>query len=122
MKIKVLTSDNFRRKAKRLLKKYRSLKEELRILETQLSENPELGTSLGQDCYKIKVAVQSKGKGKSGGLRIITHVVVRVQKKSDDTAVVGLLTIYDKSEYENIADKELAKLVSEVKDEINYDN
>jgi mRNA-degrading endonuclease RelE of RelBE toxin-antitoxin system len=62
MKIKVITSENFRKKAKRLLKKYRSLKTELRDLEQQLLENPESGIPLGHGCYKIKVAVQSKGK------------------------------------------------------------
>jgi mRNA-degrading endonuclease RelE of RelBE toxin-antitoxin system len=118
MKIKVITSENFRKKAKRLLKKYRSLKTELQILEKQLLENPELGTFLGRDCYKIRVAVQSKGKGKSGGVRIITHVVVRIKQNSENIKIVGLVTIYDKSEYESITDKEILALITEIEQEI----
>lgn len=118
MKIKVLTSKNFRNKAKRLLKKYNSLKSELQDLEKQLYENPELGTSLGNDCFKIKLAVKSKGKGKSGGVRIITNVVIRIKQKEENTKIVGLITIYDKSEYENISDYELKLLLIELDDEL----
>jgi len=119
MKIKVITSENFRKKAKRLLKKYRSLKTELQNLETQLMENPELGVLLDNDCYKIRIAIESKGKGKSGGARVITHVVIRVNQDSDETKIVGLVTIYDKSEYDDISDSELIKLVNEIKIEID---
>ncbi len=119
MKIKVVTSENFRKKAKRLLKKYHSLKSELQDLEKQLLENPELGIFLGNDCFKIKLAVQSKGKGKSGGVRIITHIIVRIKQNEGDTKIVGLLTIYDKSEYESITDNEIKDVVSEIEMEIN---
>ena len=70
----------------------------------ELKSNPVAGTSLGDDCYKIRVAIASKNKGKSGGARIITYIVV------DDTAVF-LLTIYDKSELDNISDKELKTMI-----------
>jgi len=119
MKIKVLTSKNFRNKAKRLLKKYISLKSELQDLEKLLLENPENGISLGNDCYKIKLSVKSKGKGKSGGVRVITNVIVRIQQNSENIKIVGLLTIFDKSEYENISDTEILHLISELKEEIS---
>ena len=41
----------------------------------ELSENPILGTSLGDNCYKVRVAIKSKGKGKSGGARVITYII-----------------------------------------------
>ena len=69
-----------------------------------MCENPNLGTAIGKDCYKICVAITSKGKGKSGGARIITYV--RVVKKN-----VFLLDIYDKSEQANISDKEMLFLI-----------
>jgi len=123
MRIKVITSENFRKKAKRLLKKYRSLKTDLLILEQQLLMNPELGTSIGRDCYKIRVAVQSKGKGKSEGVRVITHIVIRVSQKNDNEKIVGLVTIYDKSEFDSITDSNLIELVNEIEQEIfNVDN
>jgi hypothetical protein len=94
----------FEKQAKRLIKKYTSLKKELLKLINELKENPEQGTAIGKNCFKIRIAIASKGKGKSGGARIITNFVI-----SDNT--VYLLSIYDKSEKENITDKELEELL-----------
>ncbi|MCX6146320.1 MAG: hypothetical protein NTW25_03600, partial [Candidatus Kapabacteria bacterium] len=112
MKTKVLTSLNFRRRAKKLLKKYNSLKNDLKDLIVKLNNNPTLGVSLGNNCYKIRLAVQSKGKGKSGGVRIISHLLYNVNLNNDSKIVV-LLTIYDKSEFESILDKDIIKLLTE---------
>jgi len=65
------------------------------------------------------LAVKSKGKGKSGGVRVITNVIVRIQQNSENIKIVGLLTIFDKSEYENISDTEILHLISELKEEIS---
>lgn len=62
---------------------------------------------MGQDCYKIRLAVKSKGKGKSGGARIITYVVT-------DNEEVILLTIYDKQVRGTISEKELKELLDEL--------
>jgi len=70
----------------------------------ELVENPTLGTPIGKDCYKLRIAITSKGKGKSGGSRMITYV--RIVKKT-----VFLMDIYDKSEQANISDKELLMLI-----------
>jgi len=96
---------SFERDAKALLKKYTSLRQELATLGEELQENPTLGTPLGQDCYKIRLAIKSKGKGKSGGSRIITYVVT-------DNEEVILLTIYDKQVKDNISEKELKELLA----------
>jgi len=118
MKIKIITSKNFRNKAKRLLKKYASLKTELLELEEQLYETPEFGIPLGNDCYKIKLGVKSKEKGKSGGIRIITNVIVKINVNKENLKIVGLITIFDKSEYENISDIELKSLITDIEDEL----
>lgn len=70
----------------------------------ELAENPQMGTPIGKDCYKIRVAVTSKGKGKSSGARLITYVRI-IQKR------VFLLDIYDKSDQINITDKEQKMLI-----------
>lgn len=70
----------------------------------ELEENPKLGTPIGKDCYKIRIAVTSKGKGKSGGARIITYV--RIQNNT-----IFLMDIYDKSDQATISDKELLWLI-----------
>lgn len=108
MTYKVDTIANFRKEAKKLSKKYPSLKAELQQLGIQLSQTPDLGTSLGNNCYKIRLAITSKGKGKSGGARIITHFYI-----SGDT--VFLLSIYDKSNKENVSNKELSGLLKKIK-------
>ncbi|MBD1434227.1 type II toxin-antitoxin system RelE/ParE family toxin [Sphingobacterium sp. DN00404] len=97
----------FERQAKKLIKKYPSLKSEFLALIQELKGNPVQGTALGKSCYKIRLSIKSKGKGKSGGARIITNFVV-----ANDT--VYLLSVYDKSDKENISDKELDELLLSV--------
>ena len=104
MSFKIIATENFERKLKKLAKKYRSLKNDLLPLISELSEAPTTGTPLGKDCYKIRLAITSKGKGKSGGARLITYV--RVHNET-----VFLLDIYDKSERDTISDKELMALI-----------
>jgi mRNA-degrading endonuclease RelE of RelBE toxin-antitoxin system len=107
MNYNVLPIPPFDRQLKRLSKKYPSLKQEFFELIENLEKNPEQGTSLGKNCYKIRLAISSKGKGKSGGARVITNFVI-----ADET--VYLLSIYDKSEKENLTNKELDELLAEV--------
>ena len=104
MNFKVVPSQRFQRAAKPLLKKYPSLKNELRILGKSLAESPEQGTSLGKNCYKTRLAIQSKGKGKSGGARVITYLL------TDDEKVI-LLTIYDKAQKADLEPGELDHLL-----------
>lgn len=104
MSYNVRTIQPFDKQFKRYLKKYPSLKAELTILINQLAENPELGTAIGHDCYKIRVAIASKGKGKAGGARVISCVVVKKEE-------VYLLYMSDKSEQSTITDKELLQLL-----------
>ena len=118
MSVRVITTDNFRREAKKLIKKYRSLKGELLELSKELEENPRKGTKIGEEVYKIRLAVKSKGRGKSGGLRVITYVEAIVQEIDEENIDLYLLSIYDKSDYENISDKLLKSLVREIQQEI----
>ena len=107
MSYNVIAVPTFSKELKRLAKKYNSLKADLAVLFESLEENPIQGTALGRNCYKIRLAISSKGKGKSGGARLITNIVV-----ADET--VYLLSIYDKSERDNLTDKELDELLRNV--------
>lgn len=104
MSYKILVTDSFKKQAKSIAKKHRSLKSDLEKLIVSLQENPLQGEPLGKDCYKVRMAITSKGKGKSGGSRVITCV-----KVINQTAY--LLTIYDKSEKDSISDRELEELL-----------
>jgi len=97
----------FEKQAKRLIKKFPSLKNELLELVKDLKENPQQGTAIGKNCFKIRIAIASKGKGKSGGARVITNFVVI-------ESAVFLLSIYDKSEQENLTDKDLDDLLKHI--------
>lgn len=107
MSYNVKTIDIFEKQAKRLIKKYSSLKIELIELVQELKENPQQGSAIGRSCFKIRIAISSKGKGKSGGARIITNIVI-----SEET--VFLLSIYDKSEKDSLSDKELIELLKNI--------
>lgn len=90
----------FGKQLKRLAKRFPSLKQEYAELIVSLKENPEQGIHLGNNCYKIRLAIASKQKGKSGGARVITHLQIVDSK-------IYLLSIYDKSEQSDINDKDL---------------
>ena len=115
MKAEVRITTNFSKRAKPLLKKYPSLFNELETLAKELADNPQLGQALGSDCYKIRILIKSKGKGKSGGARIIMHtaneIIGTISKSTDGEITVYLLTIYDKSETASISTKELKELI-----------
>ena len=123
MNCRIIAIDDFKRDAKKLLKKYASLKNELAQLEADLLQNPRFGTLIQENTYKIRLAVKSKGKGKSGGMRVITHVVEVMLQINENTIeqdfTVFLLTIYDKSEMENITDTNLQYLINQVNSELN---
>jgi len=90
-----------------LLKKYPSLSQELIVLIDSLEIVPKQGKPLGHDCYKIRLSIGSKGKGKSGGARVITHIHVT-------NTTVFLIAIYDKSEQASISDKEIISYLKDI--------
>ena len=96
----IFPSSKFLREFKKLKKKYPSLFNDVDRLTESLQKNPTMGKPLGRDCYKVRMAISSKNQGKSGGARVITCI-----KIVDDT--LYLLSIYDKSEQENILDDEI---------------
>jgi mRNA-degrading endonuclease RelE of RelBE toxin-antitoxin system len=107
MNFSVISIPEFEKQLKRLSKKYPSLKKEIAELSKSLSANPLEGDPLGNHCFKIGLSVASKGKGKSGGARVITYVYV-------SKVEVYLLSIFDKSEQEIISTKELRYLLSRI--------
>jgi len=101
----VITTRRFERELKRLVKKYVSLKSEYERLIDKLEKNPETGIPLGNNLYKIRLAIESKGRGKSGGARVITYL--KTEQKN-----VYLLSIYDKGETSTISDSEIQDILA----------
>lgn len=104
MSYKIELSANFKKEAKKLTKKFPSLKQELTALFTELETNPTMGTPLGNDIYKIRLAIASKNKGKSGGARVLSFVKITA-------TIVLLFSIYNKGDIDNLSDKEIQNLL-----------
>lgn len=104
MNYKIELSSNFKKEAKKLTKKYPSLKQELTALFIELETNPTMGMALGNDIYKIRLAIASKNKGKSGGARVLSFL------KITDTSVL-LFSIYSKGDIDSLTDKEIQNLI-----------
>ncbi|MDR3267805.1 MAG: addiction module toxin RelE [Tannerella sp.] len=85
----------FEKALKRLKKKYPSIKEDYLVFLAELEKNPVMGDEIFPNCRKVRIAIKSKGKGKSGGGRIIFYFEI-----IQDTVI--LLYIYDKSEMDNV--------------------
>ncbi|MGN6604018.1 MAG: type II toxin-antitoxin system RelE/ParE family toxin [Ginsengibacter sp.] len=107
MNYNVDTIPIFDKQAKRLSKKYPSLKKDLSDLIDRLKLNPKEGTSLGNGFFKIRLQIKSKGKGKSGGGRVITFVKVTAE-------CIYLCSIYEKGEKETITGSELDEIFKEI--------
>lgn len=108
MNYSIDATDLFEKQLKRLIKKHASIKKDFFHFILKLKEDPKIGNSIGSNCYKIRMAISSKGKGKSGGARIITHIHIARGK-------IYLLSIYDKSEQSDITDKDLKNWLEKLK-------
>lgn len=109
MSYRLKTIPPFDNELKKLSKKYKSLSEDYSAFLDEIEENPFIGgNALGKDCYKIRLAIKSKGRGKSGGARVIACIKI-IQ------STVYLLSIYDKSDMDTISDEELKARLKEIK-------
>lgn len=113
MNVTIQTGDEFKRNFKRLRKKYKSLVADVLVLKQELIANPLAGADLGGGARKVRMAIASKGKGKSGGARVITYVV---ERDGDDYRIT-LLTIYDKSEMDSLQDSFIREMIKHAEPE-----
>ena len=108
MSFNIIPTPPFEKELKQLAKKYPSIKKDIAALVGRLLQEPKTGTPLGNNCYKIRMAITSKGQGKSGGARIITFVQVI-------ETTIFLLSIYDKADNVTLSDKELKERLKGLK-------
>lgn len=107
MNFSVIPTHTFKKEVKRLIKKFPSIKQELSQLNNELERNPQAGIHLGNNVYKLRIAIKSKGKGKSGGARVISYCITENKE-------VYLLTIYDKSEMDSVDAKTIKSLIKQI--------
>ena len=108
MKYKVIPTPEFIKNLKALKKRYKSIKKDILLISKKLEENPKIGTCLGNNIYKIRVKNSDNNKGKSAGYRVITYLI-------DEDLEIYLVTIYSKTDRENILDYELQDIISKIK-------
>jgi len=108
MNYKVIPTPEFIKNLKTLHKKYKSIKDDVLKLADELEKNPTMGTELGNNTFKIRIKNSDNNKGKSSGYRIVTYCI-------NEQNEVFLVTIYSKSEKENILDLELKELITGLK-------
>ena len=102
----------FEKRAKTLAKKYKSFEADYNAFLNELEQDPFCGDSLGHNIYKYRMAIASKGKGKSGGARVITYNM----QQEDKNVIITLMSIYDKSEISNVSDAYLRQLIKEIEE------
>lgn len=107
MNYKVIPTPEFIKNLKTLKKKYKNIKNDVLELANELEKNPTIGTELGNNTFKVRIKNSDNNKGKSAGYRIITYCINEYNE-------VFLVTIYSKSEKENILDLELKELINKV--------
>lgn len=100
----------FTKELKRLQKKYRSIENDVEKLMESISINPSQGADLGGGVRKVRMAISDKGRGKSGGARVITYTMY----VDETSGRITMLTIYDKNEQDSIDKKEINELLEEL--------
>jgi mRNA-degrading endonuclease RelE of RelBE toxin-antitoxin system len=107
MSFKILPTPAFARELKRLSKRRSSIKSDISTLGLSLIKNPEQGKPLGNNVFKLRMAISSKNKGKSGGARVITYLKIVDQ-------VIYLISIYAKSDSDTITDAEILDRIKDL--------
>lgn len=98
MNFRIIPTPTFAKSLKALAKRHKSMKSDMEEFAKSLEENPLQGTELTPGIRKIRMAIKSKGGGKSGGARVITYNVLATEQEGK----VYLLEIYDKSDYSTV--------------------
>lgn len=107
MNFEIIATQTFSRQLKVLGKRHRSLKSDISEFINSLKQNPLQGDEIAPNIRKIRLAITSKGKGKSGGARIITYTIMA----SIEKGLIYLVYIYDKSDYESVDEKKIQELL-----------
>lgn len=111
MSFEIKTSSYFDAKVKKLAKRYRNLANDLRSFQNDLRVNPLQGVEIAPNIRKIRIAITAKGRGKSGGARVITlNALV-----SNSERTIFLLLIYDKADVSNVKINVIQEIIKELK-------
>lgn len=115
MNFEVLTTDYFNVEAKRLGKRYRSFVDDYDSFVKEIKKNPYQGVEILPGVRKVRIAIESKDKGKSGGARVITFAYTISEKDG----IVYLLIIYDKEDASSVKKNVIKAILKDIGFDIN---
>jgi mRNA-degrading endonuclease RelE of RelBE toxin-antitoxin system len=110
MNLEIILSNYFTVELKRLAKHYRGLAGDYEAFLDRLRKKPLQGVEIAPNVRKIRMPITAKGKGKSGGARVITFNAL----VSEQDGKIYLLLIYDKSEASNVKKNVVMKIIKEM--------
>ena len=108
--ITISVSDDFAKEAKRLAKKYPSFKQDYKDFLLSIKNNPLQGDEITKNIRKIRMAIKAKGKGKSGGARVITFNILT----DIENGHVVFLILYDKEDASTVKVNVVKQLVRDM--------
>ena len=108
--ITISVSDDFAKEAKRLAKKYPSFKQDYKDFLVSIKNNPLQGDEITKKIRKIRMAIKAKGKGKSGGARVITFNILT----DIENGQVVFLLLYDKEDASTVKVNVVKQLVRDM--------
>ena len=97
-------TETFTRAVKKLQKRFKSIEDNCDKFLDNIQCTDDLGIHIGNGIYKVRISNSNKQSGKSSGYRLISYLKL-IDKK------LYLMYIYDKSDLDNISEKEIDTLV-----------
>lgn len=110
MNFEIELTPGFLKSLKALAKKHRSIKQDFLEFTSGLKENPLQGAEIAPGIRKIRMAISSKGRGKSGGARVITYTMLI----SEVSGIIYMIDIYDKADYSTVDVELIKKFIDEI--------
>lgn len=106
MSLTIRPLEPFKKEVQKLYRRYKNISNDLNKLQEELVLNPKIGTELGNRCYKIRLANSSIPTGKRSGFRVVYYYI-------DQKGVIYLMSIYSKSDMENISDEKIMQILKD---------
>jgi mRNA-degrading endonuclease RelE of RelBE toxin-antitoxin system len=118
MDYRIVYATSFKRSIRRLERRFRHVRDDVREAIKELLENPRRGAVIprGSGARKHRVASTDLQKGKSGGYRLIYLV------EDQPAPLIYLLLLYSKSDQSDITHYELRLLLRELESEMNEEH
>lgn len=103
---KILETSLYSKLVKKLKKRYKNINDDIDVFTNSINDISKLGTNIGNNIYKARIANSDKNKGKSAGYRLISYLKI-------ENSTITYMYIYDKSDLENISEEQLDKAIIE---------